>query len=888
MIAARKLTPSTDPLSIGGRLVAADGRALPLAGSRLDVDAAGGVARVALEQRFRNPHAEPLAVTYSLPLPADGAVSGFSFRIGDRRIVGEIDRKARARERYEQAIVEGRSAALLEQDRSSLFTQEIGNIPPGAEIIAEVIVDQRLRWLDEGAWEWRFPTVVAPRYLGEPGRVEDAARIAQDVADGPITARAALRCVVRDVIPQGRRPESPSHAIDVAPHEDGVEVSLRHGAGARLDRDVVVQWPAAAQGVGASLDLGRPRAGRATSAGDHAAYGLLTILPPSPEIATRPLPRDLIVLLDTSGSMGGEPLSQAVRVVSALVETLREEDQLELIEFSSAARRWRGAPVAATSAARREAIAWLRALHAAGGTEMRQGILEALRGLRPGAQRQVVLVTDGQIGFESQVVAAILERLPAASRLHTVGVGSAVNRSLTGPAARAGRGVEVVIGLGEDPERAAWRIVSRTRAPVVVELEIGGSAVIDHAPARLPDLFAGAPAMIGVSLRPEGGSLRIHGRTAAGTWEQRIDVPPVGAGEGSGAVAALYGREVVEDLETRLAAGGDRREIDASIERAGLGFQISTRLTSWVAITEEATVDPRDPLRRERMPHELPYGMSAEGLGLRPAQQAAFFPAQAAQAFPSRGRASVASTSGLRSQRQRDEERSWPAAEQARGVVRASPAAAPPPAGPAGVSRPAAPPAPPKPVRPASSIDDLIDVDIPYGDDEVASLAYAPPPAAAAPSACAPPAEPPPPPPPPAEAADKAKKGGGFIGAVKRLFAGKPEPDEAEASKERERQAEAAPTRRLRGRVALSGPDALVLEVTIDAPLDWAPEGPVRIDLDDGATVVLTIAAAMTTRAGGLAAGQIARLCVVLRGMLSASPRRAILRSGRERIVIDL
>ena len=192
-------SPAPSPSS-GGRLVSTNGRALPLRGAALAVDAAGGIARVTLEQRFHNPHAEPLAVTYSLPLPADGAVSGFAFRVGGRRVVGEIDRRQAARERYEQALIEGRSAAILEQDRSSLFTQEIGNVPPGEEVVVEVSIDQRLLWLDEGAWEWRFPTVVAPRYLGEPGRVPDADRVTQDVADGALPARVAIACSIRDAL----------------------------------------------------------------------------------------------------------------------------------------------------------------------------------------------------------------------------------------------------------------------------------------------------------------------------------------------------------------------------------------------------------------------------------------------------------------------------------------------------------------------------------------------------------------------------------------------------------------------------------------------------------------------------------------------------------------
>jgi Ca-activated chloride channel family protein len=497
----------------GGRLVSTTGRALPLLGTSLTADASGGVARVVVEQRFHNPHAEPLAVTYSLPLPADGAVSGFAFRIGGRRVVGEVDRKKAARERYEQALIEGRSAAILEQDRSSLFTQEIGNIPPGEEIIAEIIIDQRLIWLDEGAWEWRFPTVVGPRYLGEAGSVQDARRIVQDIAEGPIAARFTLTCSVRDAIPEGRQPESTSHALTAFETRGALRIELQEKLGARLDRDVVVRWPVAAPRVGLAIDTGRAPVEHARSA---TTYGLLTVVPPLLESAFQAVSRDLIVLLDTSGSMGGEPLAQAARMTIALIETLRETDQLELIEFSSSVRKWKRGPVAADAKARSEAVAWVRALQASGSTEMRSGILEAMAALRQGSQRQIVLITDGMIGFESQVVAAIADKLPASSRLHTVGVGSSVNRSLTGPAARAGHGLEVVIGIGEDPERAVSRLLARTSAPLLVDLTVSGSAVIDHAPLKLPDLFAGAPALIGVAMRSEGGEVVVRGRTAEG------------------------------------------------------------------------------------------------------------------------------------------------------------------------------------------------------------------------------------------------------------------------------------------------------------------------------------------------------------------------------------
>lgn len=831
------ISPSSTDASTGARLVAADGRTLPLRGASLAVDAKGGVARVVVEQRFHNAYAEPLSVTYSLPLPADGAVSGFSFRIGGRVVTGEIDRRREARERYEQALVEGRSAALLEQDRSSLFTQEIGNIPPGEEIVAEVIVDQRLRWLDEGAWEWRFPTVVAPRYLGAAGRVEDAERVTQDVADGPLPARVSMRCAIRDALPEGRRPESPSHPIDAASDGAGATATLREGAA--LDRDVVVRWTVATPEVGLSLDAGRPAAG---GAAEH-AYGVLTVVPPSREGGLGAVPRDLIVLLDTSGSMAGEPLSQARRVTIAMIETLREHDQLELIEFSSSARRWRPGPVAAGEAARRDAVAWLGRLRASGGTEMRTGILEALGALRATAQRQVVLVTDGLIGFESEVVRAICERLPASCRLHTVGVGSAVNRSLTGLAARAGRGVEVVVGLGEDPERAASRLVARTNAPLVVELEVSGSALIEHAPRRLPDLFAGAPALIGAALRPEGGELVVRGRTASGPWEQRLAVKAVEIGGGSRAAAALFGREAAEDLELRLAAGADRSDVDAAIEAVGMRFQIATRLTSWIAVSDEVTVDPNGSFRRQRMPHELPHGMSAEGVGLRPAATAVLAGAPMAPTGMARPMAAMAMAP-------------FPARSRHRQRVEAAGAAEPMMKRRAEGGRVAGPP----PAEAPAAKEGLLSraKKAIFGERAEEAKPPPPPPTGAPASAPAPGFWAPPGPPPPAGPAPAAP------------------PSLA--------------TRRLRGRLALRRGDEAIVAVTIDAsPLDWDPGETVELTLDDGRVVEAKVVAERSTRGGALAPGQSLRICVKLPpGAEHAGVREIAVRRGGERLIIDV
>jgi Ca-activated chloride channel homolog len=604
---ARELV--AEELSNGGRLVATDGRILPLRGVTLAAEARGGLARAVLEQRFVNPHAETLRVSYLVPLPVDGALAGYAIRIGGRRIVGEVDRVQAARERFETALLEGRGAGRVDQERPNLFTLELGNVPPGGEVVAELTIDQRLVWLAEGAWEWRFPTVVAPRYLGDEGRVRDAEHVTVDVSASPIGPRGRVTLVVRDARPDARSPESPSHPIGVTADGTGCRVTIDSMA---LDRDVVIRWPAAGATAGLALDTARPAAGRPHA---DAAYGLLTVVPPSPEQRAASLPRDLIVLIDTSGSMDGEPLAQAKMVTRALVQSLGEGDRLEMIQFSSAPRRWRHDAERVTEAARKDAFAWLDGLRAEGSTEMREAIVQALRPLGPKAQRQTVLVTDGLIGFEHEVVAAVVHALPAGSRLHTVGVGSSVNRALTASVARAGGGVEIVLGLDEAVTPHVARLLAHTCAPLLTEVTIAGAALVAHAPAAVPDVYARAPLRAAVKLAPAGGELIVRGRTPSGAWEERLAVAPTAPGAGNPAVVALYGREAVDDLEVRRAAGDEA--VDAEIERLGLAFQIATRLTSWVAVGEEPSVDPTKPMRRERMPHALPYGLSIEGLGLR-------------------------------------------------------------------------------------------------------------------------------------------------------------------------------------------------------------------------------------------------------------------------------
>jgi Ca-activated chloride channel family protein len=602
--------PTQSAASCGGRMVAEDGRELVLAACSIEASTKAGLAQVTLRQTFRNVFTEPLRLTYQVPLPADAAVGGYCFKLDGRTVTGGIETREQARERFEEAIVGGRTAALLEQERTSFFTQQLGNVPPGGEISCELTLDQKLRWLEDGQWEWRFPTVIAPRYMGAAGKVADQGKVEIDVLEHGNAARAELALLIRDSIED--MPTSPTHQIRCVEHDGGRLVQLADERGTRLDRDIAVRWDAASTAPAINLDLARPSAEGPLSS---TAYGLLTITPPSSDQSAKSFPRDLIALIDTSGSMHGSPLEQAKLVLLELINSLDQRDTLELVSFSSRPERWASEPRACSDLVRAEASAWVRALEAGGGTEMESGVREALAPVRSDAQRQVILITDGLIGFEKNIVRQVARHAAQGCRVHTVGVGPAANRSLTSAVARAGRGGELMVGLTEDAGETAARLLARVSKPLMTNVTIEGSAVLQTASDTAPDLMGGCPSLVPIRLSPLGGELHIRGAGVDGRWARTVEVPPCEIGTGSASIVRLFGRELAEELETRGGPG-----IDEMLTRIGLDYRISTRCTSWIAVSEDQTVDPKAPSKRVRLAQSLPEGLSAGGLGLDRAQ----------------------------------------------------------------------------------------------------------------------------------------------------------------------------------------------------------------------------------------------------------------------------
>ncbi len=607
-------------------LVSVDSRTYPLESVRLEGRAEGGIALSRLVQRFRNPHDEALEVVYTLPLPADGAVLGYVVRIGEKVVRGEIEPREKAEADYRRALYEGRTAGLLEQERADTFTQRLGNVPGKTDVEVSIEVLQPLAFLagldgEAPRWEYRFPTVVGVRYEGAPGRVGDAEKLDADRdATGGIPTRVELGMLIADATATAAGVVAHGHELVCEAGLDGTLV--RFAEAQRLDRDIALRWSACTGEVGVRLVEGRGLAG------DDGRYGLLTIVPPAaPKAAFR---RDVTVLIDASGSMSGEPLRLAGRVVGELLRGLEPGDRFEILSFASDVRKLTSGLVDFDEKSLAAALAALSGLRAGGGTEMLRAVDEALRSLRDDAQRQVVLVTDGYIGFEGEVVGRVARRTQRGVRLHAVGIGAVPNRTLLHGIARAGRGVELWAGDETTADAAAKRLDAATTRPVLTDLVVEGGAVELCPTGAILDVFAGRPLVVPVEMSVAGGRVVVTGRLAGvgEQWQTTLDVPAAGATGGPVStplpIGALFGREVVTDLEAELFGHPRPDDLLQRIEQVALRHRIVSRRTSLVAIAEEPSVDPKLPRRRERLAVELPAGVSAAGVGLVPGYPAVF------------------------------------------------------------------------------------------------------------------------------------------------------------------------------------------------------------------------------------------------------------------------
>ncbi|MFC6558270.1 VIT domain-containing protein, partial [Nonomuraea cavernae] len=567
---------------------------LPLESVDVTAGISGLVAGVEVAQGFRNPFDVTLEATYVFPLPDRAAVTAFRMEADDRVIEGELKERGQARADYDQALREGRRAAIAEEERPDVFTIRVGNILPGERVTVRLSLSQPLPY-EDGAATFRFPLVVAPRYVpgvpldGPPAgagtvpdtdAVPDASRVTPPVLlpGFPDPVRLSLAATVDPAGLDLRELASSLHVVE----EEGHTVRLRPGE--RLDRDFILRLSFE---TSTSLQL------------DDEGTFALTVVPPEAQ-ATR-TPRDLVLLLDRSGSMSGWKMVAARRAAARIVDTLAAEDRFAVLAFDSVVEQAFDGLVAGSDRNRYRAVEHLARVDARGGTELLEPLREAVALLAPteGRDRVLVLVTDGQVGNEDQ----ILERAGgalSAMRVHVVGIDRAVNAGFLGRLAGLGAGRCELVESEDRLDAAMEQIHRRIGAPVVTDLSLKGLDVEPGTVTHLGSMFPGVPLRV-YGRRRSGDSVTVRGLAAGAPWERQV----VGTVVDNPALRAVWARAHLRELEDRYAMG--EHELESEIVRVSLEYGVLCRFTAYVAV-DTRQVAEGGPEHRVIQPVEPPSG----------------------------------------------------------------------------------------------------------------------------------------------------------------------------------------------------------------------------------------------------------------------------------------
>ncbi|QIO31051.1 marine proteobacterial sortase target protein [Bradyrhizobium sp. 1(2017)] len=594
-------------------------------GIDVDVTVSGPTLRARVTQIFRNPTKDWVEATYVYPLPTDGAVDTLKMVVGDRIIVGDIKERQQARVIYEEARRAGQKAALTEQERPNIFTNSVANIGPGETVLVQIEYQEPVHQ-SGNEYSLRLPLVVGPRY--NPAPIVQSVDFRKDgsgwgaTSSDPVPDRDRISPSVRD--PAQNAPVNPTSITvrlkagfalgDVRSHHHGVKiespdnatriVTLAEGA-VPADRDFELTWKPAAEKA-PSVGLFREHVG-------DADYLLAFVTPPSVDQATqKPLPREVVFVIDNSGSMGGTSIVQAKASLTYALSRLQPTDRFNVIRFDDTMDMLFPASVPADAAHVDEATSFVSALQARGGTEMVPAMRAALTDKLgdTGMVRQVVFLTDGAIGNEQQLFETITA-MRGRSRVFMVGIGSAPNTHLMTRAAELGRGAFTHIGSVEQVEERMRALFAKLENPAVTALTATFSeAKADVTPAIIPDIYRDEPLVLAAKLDKLAGSLEIRGRVGDRPWS--VTLPLEHAAEGKG-LSKLWAKRKISDAEVaRALRAMTPEESDKAILALALDHQIVTRLTSLVAIDKTPSRPQGESLKLNELPINLPSGWDFE------------------------------------------------------------------------------------------------------------------------------------------------------------------------------------------------------------------------------------------------------------------------------------
>ncbi len=621
---AREAAPASGALEV----VDPEGKVLgscPLQHTDVRTEISGFVARVSVTQTFENPFPDPIEAVYTFPLSERAAVDSMWIRTGEREIRGEIKRREEARRIYEAARDRGQLAGLLDQERPNIFTQSIANILPGAAVEVRIEYVEFLKYV-AGTFEFSFPTVVGPRFIpgnpmGHQGtgwapdttRVPDASRITPPVT--PEGTRAGHDISIRVDIDAG----VPILSLDSRLHEIDVERSEPQRARVRLreraeipNRDFVLRYAVAGEAVRSGVLSHRN--------GSRDGYVSFTILPPKRVTPETAAPKELIFVIDRSGSQSGLPLTKAKETMLWILEHMNPNDTFQIVDFANTTNMLFERPEKASLEMKRRARAYIGALEANGGTMMAEAVQRVCAlPADDNRLRIVTFMTDGYIGNDFQVI-DLVKRLRGTSRWFPFGTGNSVNRFLLENMAREGGGEVEYVLLNEPGEVIARKFYERIGSPVLtdVSLEFRNLDVVEVFPNQLSDVWAEKPLFIHARYRKPGkGQVILRGFQAGKPYRQVLDVELPKRAESNAALASVWARTKVDDHMFQdlgaLQTGQFPEALRERIVEVALEHRIMTQFTSFVAV-EDRIVNEGGVQRSVTVPVEMPQGVEYEGV----------------------------------------------------------------------------------------------------------------------------------------------------------------------------------------------------------------------------------------------------------------------------------
>lgn len=582
----------------------------PLKYTAVTAKVTGNLSRVEVSQSFENPFDKSLEAVYVFPLPDEAAVDEMEIKIGEIIIKGNIKKREEAVAIYEQAKKQGHTAGLLEQERDNIFTQSLANIKPGEKIDVTIRYSDSLKFTG-GDYEFVFPMVVGPRYI--PGMVIDSNGDTDKVAD-------ASR-ITPPMIPQGMRTghdislvleinagfpiskvDSPSHQVEIEETQANQIIRVQLIQEDSIpNKDFILRYQVSSQETQSTV---------ITQKDSRGGHFLVYLIPALAYQQDEIIPKDIVFLVDTSGSQSGKPLEQCQELMRRFIDGLNPNDTFSILDFSNQVRRLSKTPLTNTPENCSQAITYINNLRAGGGTEMLGGIRAAINfPAAKGRLRTVVLLSDGYIGNENEILAEVQQYLQLGNRLFSFGAGSSVNRFLLNRIAEVGRGISTIIRHDEPTKEVVEKFFQQINNPVLSNIEITWEGVGEKPviyPAAPPDLFANQPLVLfGRKQDNVAGKLTISGVSAGGEdYEKIFDIDFDSATENP-AVAQLWGRDRIKDLMNQMFGYETKTGVEEVTETA-LTYQLLSQYTAFIAVSDDERVNPQQDSISMQVPVEMP------------------------------------------------------------------------------------------------------------------------------------------------------------------------------------------------------------------------------------------------------------------------------------------